>query len=144
MDSYPTSTSRFLIDCDGSQIEASEVLGLSIEIETIQYREGASRDNLSIVIPGMGKTKTIHLKRGIKKGNKDYLNWFNTIRYGTLERRNFTISLLDQNHEPVIRWLVKNAFPIKIEWSDLKSNENEPAIETLEIVHEGIEVTLED
>jgi phage tail-like protein len=35
-------------------------------------------------------------------------------------------------------WKIKNAWPAKVQSTDLKSDGNEVAIETLEIVHEGI------
>jgi phage tail-like protein len=35
---------------------------------------------------------------------------------------------------------VKNAFPIKIQSPDLKSDANEAAIESLEIAHEGLTI----
>ena len=44
----------------------------------------------------------------------------------------------DEKHEPVINWKIKSAFPVKVQSSDLKSDGNEVAIETLEIAHEGL------
>jgi phage tail-like protein len=37
-------------------------------------------------------------------------------------------------------WKAKNAFPVKVQASDLKSDGNEVAIETLEIAHEGLNI----
>ncbi|HKJ66751.1 MAG TPA: phage tail protein, partial [bacterium] len=50
------------------------------------------------------------------------------------------ISLLNENHEPVMSWKVSNAFPVKIEGPGLNSTGNEAAIETLEIAHEGLTI----
>jgi phage tail-like protein len=55
-----------------------------------------------------------------------------------VERRDITISLLNEEHDPVITWSVKRAFPIKVQASDLKADGNEVAIESLEIAHEGL------
>ena len=41
---------------------------------------------------------------------------------------------------PLVVWKVKNAFPIKVQSTDLKSDANEVAIESIEIVHEGLEI----
>ena len=57
---------------------------------------------------------------------------------GKVERRDLTVSLLNENHEPVIVWKVKNAWPVKLQSADLKSDANEVAIETLELAHEGL------
>ncbi|MGO4710328.1 phage tail protein, partial [Chryseobacterium sp. 2TAF14] len=58
----------------------------------------------------------------------------------TVERRSITISLLDENGEPAVTWKVKNAFPLKVNATDLKAEGNEVAIETLEIAHEGLTI----
>ncbi len=51
-----------------------------------------------------------------------------------------SISLLNENHEPVYNWRVKNAFPVKVVAPDLKSDANEVAVETIEIAHEGLTI----
>ncbi|MPT34016.1 MAG: phage tail protein, partial [Flavobacterium sp.] len=56
------------------------------------------------------------------------------------ERRSVTISLLDETGAPAITWKVKNAFPVKLQASDLKADASEVAIETLEIAHEGLTI----
>jgi phage tail-like protein len=38
-------------------------------------------------------------------------------------------------------WTLKNAWPTKVTGTDLKAEGNEVAIETIEIVHEGLEIT---
>ena len=60
------------------------------------------------------------------------------IKLNTIERRDITISLLNEEHAPVFVWKVKNAWPTKITPTDLKADGNEVALETLELAHEGI------
>jgi len=57
-----------------------------------------------------------------------------------VQRRDLTISLLNEAHEPVVVWKVRNAFLIKVQSTDLKADGNEVAIETLELAHEGLEI----
>jgi phage tail-like protein len=64
----------------------------------------------------------------------------NSISLNTIERRDLVISLLNENHEPVVVWKVKNAFPVKVQSTDLKADGNEVAIETVEIAHEGLTI----
>ena len=59
---------------------------------------------------------------------------------GKPERRDLIISLLNEEHDPVMNWKIKNAFPLKVQATDLKADGNEIAIETLELAHEGIEM----
>jgi len=80
------------------------------------------------------------LKRGIIKGDNDFFNWMNSINLNQVERRDITISLLDETHQPVRVWRVRNAWPCKLSAPDLKADANEVAIETLELAHEGIQV----
>jgi phage tail-like protein len=63
-----------------------------------------------------------------------------TIALNKVERRDIIISLLNEDHEPVMTWKVINAWPTKLTSPDLKASANEAAIETLEVAHEGIQV----
>ena len=40
----------------------------------------------------------------------------------------------------MITWKLQNAWPSKIQSTDLKADANEVAIETMELVHEGLEI----
>ena len=142
MSNYPLSTNHFTVEWGGQRIGFTEVSGLSIEMELISYREGASPEYSNTKMPGQIKHTNIVLKRGISQGDNDFYDWLNTVKLNSIERRDIVISLLNEEHEPVVSWRVKNAFPVKIEWSDLKANASEPAIETIEIAHEGISVVM--
>jgi phage tail-like protein len=80
------------------------------------------------------------LKRGLFKGDNEYFEWMNTISMNKVERRDITISLMDETHVAVIAWKLKNAWPLKIQSTDLKSQANEIAIESLTVSHEGMEI----
>jgi len=73
-------------------------------------------------------------------GDNEFFEWLNTIQMNKVERRDIMISLLNENHEPVVVWKVKNAFPVKIEGPELKAESNEVAIESMEIAHEGLSI----
>jgi len=53
-------------------------------------------------------------------------------------RRDVTIKLLNEEHQPIISWTLLNAWPSKVQSTDLKADGNEVAIETMELVHEGL------
>lgn len=137
---YPLSTTHFQVEWGGKHIRFTEVSGLSIEMEPISYRHGASPEYSNTKMPGQIKHTNIVLKRPIFPGDNDFYDWFNTVKLNTIERRDIIISLLNEEHEPVVTWKVKNAFPVKVNWPDLKANANEPAIETIELAHEGLTV----
>ena len=140
MNTYPLVKFSFEVDWGGTNIGFQEVSGLSIERDIIEYRQGASPDFSKIKMPGMAKFGNITLKRGTFKGDNDYFEWLQTVQMNTVERRSITISLLDENGAPAVTWKVKNAFPLKLQSTDLKAEGNEVAIETFEIAHEGLTI----
>jgi len=142
MSNYPLPKFHFQVEWGGARIGFTEVSGLSTETEVIEYREGANPEYHKTKMPGMQKFGNITLKRGTFDSDNDYYEWWNTVKLNTIERRDMTISLLNENHEPVMVWRVKNAWPSKVQSTDLKSDGNEVAIETLEIVHEGLYIGL--
>ena len=140
MAQYPISKFHFQVEWGGSKIGFTEITGLEVSTEVIEYREGSSREYHKTKMPGLQKFANITMKRGTFKGDNEYYNWWNTVALNTIERRNLIISLLNENHEPVVVWKVKNAWPVKVQSTDLKADGNEVAIETIEIAHEGLTI----
>jgi phage tail-like protein len=120
--------------------EPTEVTGLDMQAELIEYREGSSYEYSKTKMPGMQKYSNITLKRGSFSDDKEFYTWINTISLNKIERRTLTISLLNEEHSAVFSWRVNNAFPVKVQASDLKADGNEVAIETIELAHEGLNI----
>jgi phage tail-like protein len=139
-DTYPLPKFHFQVDWGGKRLGFTEVSGLDIETEVIEYREGNMKEYQSIKMPGRQKFGNITMKRGTFKGDSDFVSWWNTVALNTITRRDVTISLLNEKHEPVVVWKIKAAWPTKVQSTDLKSDGNETAIETIEIAHEGLTV----
>jgi phage tail-like protein len=135
---YPLVKFHFQVEWGGTKIGFTEVSGLDVETEVVEYRHGASPEYSKVKMPGMQKFSNLTLKRGTFATDNEYFAWWNTVKLNTIERRDITISLLNEEHEPVITWKVKNAWPTKIQSTDLKADGNEVAIESMEIVHEGL------
>lgn len=137
---YPNPVFHFQVDWGGSSLAFSEVTGLNIEAQVIEYRDGLSPEFSTIKMPGLKKYGNITLKRGVVDGDNEFFEWLNDIKMNKVERRDLVISLLNEEHEPVMVWRVMNAWPTKLTAPDLKANGNEVAIETLEIAHEGLTI----
>ncbi|MCT4624861.1 MAG: phage tail protein [Schleiferiaceae bacterium] len=137
---YPIPKFHFSVQWGGTRIGFTEVTGLAVETEVIEYREGTSPDYSKQKMPGMQKYGNITLKRGTFVNDNEYYDWWNTVNLNKIERRDLIISLLNEEHEPVVVWKVINAWPTKIQSADLKSDANEVAIETMELAHEGLTV----
>lgn len=137
---YPLPVFHFSVQWGGNRLGFSEVTGLTQENQVIEYRDGYFPEYSSIKMPGLRKFSNITLKRGVVKSDNDFYKWLTTIKLNTVERRDLTISLLNESHEPVMVWKIHNAFPVKVEGPQLKAAANEVAIESIEIAHEGMEV----
>jgi phage tail-like protein len=137
---YPMPVFHFRVDWDGNEFEFSEASGFNLEAQMLEYRPGNSKEYFTTKMPGLQKTSDISLKRGIFKGRKQFYEWFDSIQLNKVDRKNITISLLDETHEPVVTWKVVEAWPMKIENPNLKGDGNEIAIESMTIVHEGLSV----
>jgi phage tail-like protein len=137
---YPLPVFHFTVQWGGTRIGFSEVSGLTQENQAIEYRDGSFPEYSSIKMPGLRKFSNVTLKRGIVKADNDFFKWLSTIKLNQVERRDVVVSLLNENHEPVMTWKVHNAFPVKVEGPGLKASGNEVAIESIEIAHEGLEL----
>lgn len=136
--SYPLPNFHFKVEWGTGTGAFTEVTGLDIETEVIEYRTGDSPDFNVRKMPGLQKYSNITLKRGIFAGDAAFWQWINTTQMHTIERRDLTISLLNEQHEPAVSWGVRNAWPMKVEGPSLKSTGNEVAIESMELAHEGL------
>ena len=134
----PFKSFSFLVEIDGVTAAAFRMVsGLAAEAEVIEFRElGGSH---SIKLPGRIRYPNVTLRRGLTT-SRELWDWWETVRDGTLQRRTVLIALLDDSGQPVLRWTLREAWPVKWELSELGASKNEVAIETLELAHEGLEL----
>src|SRR6185503_4712089 len=138
---YPIPRFHFQVDWGGAKISFTEVTGLVMEREKIEYRHSDSKDFSKSVQPGMLKLSPLVMKRGKFERDSDYSILFESVaadRAG--KRRDVTIRLLNEKHEPVAAWTAARCFPVKVTAPDLKSDANEIAVESIEIAHEGLKL----
>jgi phage tail-like protein len=115
----------------------SEVSGLTAEGDAVDYREGSDLQPNVRKLVGLRKYSNITLKRGYTQ-DKTLWQWFTNIANGLPDRRNVTIVLHNERREPVMRWHAESAWINKIEGPSLKASGNEIAMESVELVHEGL------
>ena len=136
----PYPNFNFVVDIGGKEeIAFSEVEIPAAAIEAIEYREGGDRTSAARNLPGRVRYGNVLLKRGIS-GRLDLWQWFASVRDGQLLRRDVTITLLDEQRQPVQRWRLRDAWPTKYDPSDLNAKGNEILIETLQLAVESIEI----
>lgn len=135
---YPVSAFHYQVESGMTRIGFTEVSGLNVELQTIDYREGNSLDYQVSKMPGIPQYSNITLKRGVFRSDNEFFQWLNTVKMNNIERRDITISLLNEEHEPVMVWKVREAWPCKVEGPSLNSTGNEVAVESIELCHEGL------
>jgi phage tail-like protein len=120
----------------------SEVSGLTMEAEIVEYRGGADPQFSTHKQPGLRKYSNVTLKRGIAPvaAGNGLFEWYNSLSVGSAERRDVTISLLNEERAPVMTWKIKQAWPVKLEGPGLKSTGTDVAIESVEFACEGIDI----
>lgn len=137
---WPMPKFHFEVKWGEQAMSFQEVSGLDAQSEEIKYRSGDSKEFSVVKMPGLKKYGNVTMKKGVFKGDNKFWDWFNKIQMNTIERLNVVISLLDEKHAPTMVWTLKNAWPTKITGTDLKAEGNEVAIESIEIVHEGLTI----
>nr|WP_315249083.1 phage tail protein [uncultured Duganella sp.] len=137
---WPMPKFYFRVKWDSNEMAFQEVSGLDVQSEEIKYRHGNSPVFSVIKMPGMKKFGNITMKKGVFKGDNKFWDWLNQIKLNTIKRVPVTISLLDEAGNDTMVWTLTNAWPTKISSTDLKSEGNEVAIESIEIVHEGLTI----
>jgi phage tail-like protein len=136
---YPLPRYHFEVDWGGSKLSFTEVTGLVMEREKIEYRHSASKDFNKIAMPGLVKNNNLTMKRGTFPGDRELNDWLQAVANERVEeRRDVTIRLLNEKHDPVAAWTAARCFAVKLTAPDLKSDANEVAIESIEVAHEGL------
>jgi phage tail-like protein len=135
----PFAAFNFIVEIEGiAKVGFSEVYGLAVEIEAVEYREGGDPSPPVRKLPGRAKYSNITLKRG-STPDLTLWKWIKSVVDGQAMRASVAITLLNNQRQPVARWNVREAWPCKYEGPSLNAKGNEVAIESLELCHEGLE-----
>jgi len=133
----PYRAYNFLVEIDGiTRAGFRECSALDSTQDPIDYREGGEALTVR-KLPGLVTYANITLKRGITD-DADLWAWRQKAMDGKVERKNGSVILLDDTGEEKVRWNFREGWPTKWTGADFNATGNEVAIETLEIVHEGV------
>ena len=129
---------RFRIEIQGiQQAGFSECTFADTTTDPIEYREGTEPTRFR-KLSGLTKYGNITLKWGITD-SMDLYDWRQRVidNGAEKERKNVSITLIDEGGVDKSRWEIVEAWPSKYDPPDFSGKGNEVAIELLEIVHEG-------
>ena len=127
------------------QLGGDEVAGFSEvvlpegRIDVVEYREGSDKTLGVRKLPGLVHYSNVVLKRGIA-GDTDLYDWWHSVRDGSRLQRDVVIALHDEQQNAVQRWLLRDAWPVRLAYGTLDGLGNEVAIEKLELAYERFEV----
>jgi len=163
----PSPAWKFYVEILGVIVaEFRECSGLGMEREVKRVKEGGTND-FEWIVPDHVTYSNIILKRGITY-SPELWRWFHTGIYdgqvfglGTIPGGTFALKLLNKRgihlphgtHMSIIlgtvdgkkakHWDVSGAVPVKWTGPDMESASDQIAIETLEIAHHGLNLSLE-
>lgn len=137
---WPMPKFRFEVDFgqELTGVTFQEVSGMDVENQIIEYRKSNSPLFSTEKMPGIAKYGNVTMKRGIFVNDSTFWAWHSQITMNTIKRRTVLIKLLDENGNITMQWQLNNAWPTKITSTDLKSDGNEVAVDTIEIAHEQL------
>ena len=116
------------------EYQFQSVSGLNVELETEQIAEGGE-NRFKHKLPISTRYPNLVLKRGIRvdsaltKWCREALEDFD------IKPTNITISLLNENHEPLMTWNVVHAYPLKWSVSEFNAEKSQLAIESIELAY---------
>ncbi len=119
------------------------------EVSGLHSAESSESKTKKGKIPGLQKFPSITLKKGISH-DPDFLKWANsatTAGSSNAEpkqndfRKDIRIELNDEHGNFVSSYLLTRGWISKISAPDLNAKGNEVVIDTIELEHEGVEIT---
>lgn len=139
---WPLPKFYFSVDLgDLKDVAFQEISGMDKEVQPLEYRHGNNKLFSTIKMPGMVKHGNITMKRGIFVKDNTFWDWMAETKMNVIKRREVIIRLLDEAGKVTMQWTLTNAFPTKISSTDLKSEGNEVAIDTIELAYEDLAIT---
>jgi phage tail-like protein len=130
---------NFLVEIKGLTVGGfTEVTGLQVEVEVHDYREGGVNEYIHRLAGPTRYPSNLILKHGLTDVEKLW-KWHQEVRQGKFKRENVSIVLLDSAGEEQRRWNFSQACPVRWVGPELRAGTAEVAVETLELVHRGLE-----
>lgn len=132
---------NFLVDLGTGQTEGPgaafrEVTGLGTSIDVVEYRVGNDPEPHVRKLPGLRKYTNVVLKRGLTTDTSLW-DW---LAADPPDRRTVSIIVLDDQRTPVMRFVLRQAWPCRWTGPGLDAESSAVLIETLELCHERLDL----
>ncbi|WIV66063.1 phage tail protein [Natrialbaceae archaeon AArc-T1-2] len=137
----PFRNERFRLEIDGIDMAGfSSATIPENSTSEIEYREGNDPPTVR-KLSSLNEYGNLSLESGTTDASYELYEWRQLVEQGQLDeaRRTIAVVLLNQEGDAGARWEFRRAWPQEYSAPDLDATGNEVAIESLEIVHEGME-----
>ncbi len=136
----------FQLSFEGEDAAFKEVSGLSMEMAVEEVACGGE-NRFKYRLPTISSSQNLVLKRAmVPKGSK-LAGWVKaTLGQGlssNIKTQDVDVSLLNAKGQLLTKWKFHNAYPIKYSFTDLKSQESEIMIETIELAYTYFNITVQ-
>ena len=140
---YPPKSFHFLVNFIDFKLAPDvmfqSVNGLEVNLETETYKEGGE-NRFAYTLPLRANYSNLILKRGLFSHSR-LINWcMDTFNSMEVQPTNMIVSLLNDEHLPLMSWNIVNAFPLKWSVSDFNAERNELAIESIELKYQYFKI----
>jgi phage tail-like protein len=142
--SYPLPVYNYRVNIGKDTVAFSEVSGLNISYETTVYKESGTESGKVgpnvFRMPAQRADTKLTLKKGLvpDKSQSALYDWLNSIATNQVEKKDIVISLCDETGKAVVSWTVQNAFPTKLDAPTFDAKSNDVAIESMELMADGL------
>jgi phage tail-like protein len=122
----------------GGDVAFKEVSGINKEFGIEEVASGGE-NRFKYRLPNTPSSKNLILKRAIVPTGSQLITWCSkTMDQGlanAIETKNVSVNLLNNKGKVLKKWTFFNAYPVNYAVSDLKSQESEIVIETIELAY---------
>lgn len=139
----PYRNVRFLLEIDKIAIAGFSTCNLpENSTEVIEYREGNEAPTAR-KLWSLNDFGDLTLEKGITEDSIALFEWRKKVEQGKLDeaRQSIAVIILDEEGQPGPRYEFREAWVRQYDAPDLDASGSDVAIESIEIVHEGMERT---
>lgn len=116
------------------EFQFQSVSGLTVDMDTEEIAEGGE-NRFKHKLPMRTRYPNLVLKRGLLVDSA-LMKWCrDAVENFDIRPADLVISLLNEDHEPLITWNVIHAWPVKWNITDFNAEESRIAIETIELTY---------
>ena len=144
---YPLPSYQYRVHIENKTLNFSQVTGLTILYNITRYKQSLGENDVkpqSMTMPAQKDlSNPISFNRGVVNSTEIYYlyEWINSIQTNVVDKRDITVFLCDETGIGVVKWILHNAFPIRLDAPSFVANSNDAAIESLQVLAQSIEMT---